>query len=149
MMNKADLLKSIKRQLQDEFAQLEADVERTREAMFDETKSSAGDKYETGREMIRQELDKLEQSLMNTRKKIDQVESLENKMPSEQITQGSLIITDKAVFWLGIALGKVSAEGQTIMCISPEAPLAGAFRGKKAGEQVHFLQQEYLIREIL
>lgn len=148
-MNKADLLKSIKKQLQDEFKQLEADVDRTREAMFDETKSSAGDKYETGREMIRQELDKLEQSLMNTRKKIDQVESLENKMPSDQITQGSLIITDKAVFWLGIALGKVSVEGQTVMCISPEAPLASAFRGKKAGEAVHFLQQEYLIKEIL
>ncbi len=149
MMNKKAILKSIKKQLQDAFAQLETDVERTRESMFDETKNSAGDKYETGREMIRQELDKLEQSLMNTRKKIDQVESLENKMPSTQITQGSLILTDKAIFWLGIALGKVQVEGETIMCISPEAPLSAVFRGIMAGDQVDFLQQSYFIKEVL
>jgi hypothetical protein len=86
---------------------------------------------------------------MNTRKKIDQVESLENKMPSTQITQGSLILTDKAIFWLGIALGKVQVEGETIMCISPEAPLSAVFRGIMAGDQVDFLQQSYFIKEVL
>jgi hypothetical protein len=147
-MNKKSLIDGIRKQLQHTLDQLQSDMENTRQALFNETKSSAGDKYETSREMIAQELEKLHQSIVNSRKKMEQLDQLENAKATASISNGSLIITDKAVFWLGIALGAIEVEGQAIMGISPNAPLASLFRGKKSGDRVQFLKREYLIKEV-
>lgn len=47
---------------------------------------------------------------------------------------GSLIITDKLVYFVAIGLGMIDFEGIRIAAISPHVPVFQAMKGKKEGE---------------
>ena len=59
---KKHLLKQILKKLDQKIASSQLEVESIKESKNSDTKSSAGDKHETGRAMAQQELDKQEKS---------------------------------------------------------------------------------------
>src|SRR5687768_5003844 len=87
-----------------------------------EDKSSSGDKYETGRAMMQLEVEKnavqLEESL-KLKQTLDHI-TIENHPVSVQ--PGSLVITDRDVFFIAISLGKVILHNQPFLVISPNSP---------------------------
>jgi len=71
-----------------------------------ESKSSAGDKYETGRERIQQEKDKLEGTLNNLKTQIAVVDKIKKQKTGKHLVNlGSLIKTNKGKFFISIGLG--------------------------------------------
>lgn len=64
---KAELLQKLNELLDERIAGLEQSLLATKESRDSDTKSSAGDKYETGREMAQQEIDKQQAQLAKTR----------------------------------------------------------------------------------
>lgn len=107
------------------------------EALTNEVKSSAGDKYETSRAMIHQEQEKIHHQLSLLKEMKILLGKIEVS-PSPVIQQGSLVSTDKGNYMISVGLGKVDTEEYSTYFISPVSPLAQVLLGKKAGESPSF-----------
>ncbi|MGQ1910098.1 hypothetical protein ACT3CE_09945 [Marinifilum sp. RC60d5] len=120
-----------------------------KESVGSESKSTAGDKHETGRAMIHLEQEKANKQMQNSlelKKVLDQVNL--DKM-YEEVSFGSLVITNKICFYLLAALGQYSIGENQYYFVSLHSEIAKAFMGKKAGEVVVFKNQSFTINEIV
>lgn len=148
MAFKKELLEQVNANLVELARELKTEISSVQEEMSLETKSSAGDKFETSREMMSQEKSRLEERLDSVySKKRNVSEMMETAAPSF-ISQGALVGTENNLFLFGIALGKIDFKGKTIMAVSLNSPIGLAFRGKKLNEQVSFMNKQYTIKTI-
>ena len=109
------------------------------ESSNSETKSSAGDKYETGRAMAQQERDRHAAQLHEAQLLLTALQKINPELPSDTVRLGALAATSLGLFYLSIGAGKLTtAEGQEFLAVSPAAPLAVALSGKRAGEEIVF-----------
>ena len=129
---KSELLEIIHQKISEKIQKLEQLIAETR-ASNNDTKSSMGDKYETSREMLQQEINNL-QIQMNEHLKSQQILKNINPNPHKIVTLGSLVETEKGMFFIAISLGELSFNQEKIFVISAESPLAKAMNGKKVGE---------------
>ncbi len=104
--------------------------------LFSETKSSAGDKHETGRAMIQLEMEKAGHQLaeINTMKLI--LDKIDIEKTSNIICLGSLIITNKANYFLAISTGKIKVNNRVYFAVSTSAPVGKQLLGKKVGDTI-------------
>lgn len=131
-MNKSSLLDIIKSKLSEKIQTLEKLIAETR-ASSNDTKSSMGDKYETGREMLQQEINNLQIQLNEILKQQDFLKTVLPKQ-SDKAEKGAIVKTEKGLFFISVSLGEITCENQKIICISPESPLAKAMYGKQENE---------------
>ncbi|WP_017730400.1 GreA/GreB family elongation factor [Nafulsella turpanensis] len=124
-------------------------MEETQAAANEETKSSAGDKYETSREMMRQEQDKVAWQLMENLKLKKVLDSLKPEITHEKGQLGSLLRTSEGNFYLSASLGQLKVDGEVYMMISPVSPLAQKLLGKRKGEEVQLNGRHFYIEEVL
>ena len=129
---KPELLEIINQKISEKIQKLEQLIAETR-ASNNDTKSSMGDKYETSREMLQQEINNL-QIQLNEHLKSQQILKNINPNPHKIVTLGSLVETEKGMFFIAISLGELSFSQEKIFVISAESPLAKAMNGKKTGE---------------
>ena len=105
------------------------------ESMLGETKSSAGDKFETSRAMLQGEQDRMKGMLIKHKEMAYNL----SKLPLDEhsiIQSGSLIETDSQSFFIAIGLGKVSEDNKTYYVISLASPLGQLLQHKQAGDSV-------------
>lgn len=133
-MNKSSLLDIIKSKLSEKINNLEKLIAATR-ASSNDTKSSMGDKYETGREMLQQEINNLQIQLNEVLKQQDFLKTVLPKQ-SDKAEKGAIVKTEKGLFFISVSLGEITCENQKIICISPESPLAKAMYGKQENESL-------------
>ena len=129
---KSELLEIIHQKISEKIQKLEQLIAETR-ASNNDTKSSMGDKYETSREMLQQEINNL-QIQLNEHLKSQQILKNINPNPHKIVTLGSLVETEKGKFFIAVSLGELSFNQEKIFVISAESPLAKAMNGKKVGE---------------
>ena len=108
------------------------------ESKGNETKSSAGDKFETGRAMLHLEQDKLEGQLSNAYQLKSKLETLKLDHTSDRIGQGSLVFTNMGIYFISIGIGKMQFEDTTYFVISNDSPIGKLFIGKMKGDIVSF-----------
>lgn len=126
-----------------------ASMEAVQEAANEETKSSAGDKYETGRAMMQQEQDKAASQLMEALKLKKVLDQLNAGKEYQQVQAGSLIFTDQGNFYISASIGQLSLEGVTYMVISPVSPLAQQMAGLQAGEELNFNGRKFKVQQVV
>lgn len=143
-MKKAELVLTVKNKLAEKIAHLENLISQTR-ASNTETKSSMGDKYETGREMVQQEINNLQRQLSEAFQQQESVKRLSDNQ-NQTADFGALVETDKGYFYISTSAGELKFGEKKIITISPESPLAKAMHGKKSGEDfiVNNLKQTIL-----
>ena len=105
------------------------------------------DRFETSREMIQQEREKLYNLQLNTKHMLDLLSSTMGKNPTV-VESGALVETDKACLHISIPLGKISLGELTVFFISPSSPLAQAMLNKKVNDAVVFNGVEHKIISI-
>lgn len=133
--------------LDERIAQSRSAVESAIESRNTATKSSAGDKHETGRAMMQTEIDNLENQLS----KMVMLKNNLDQVPKEEKSTGdfgSLIKTDKGTFFLSVSLGKLKVNNEEIITISPGSPIGMAFKNLKAGDKVSFQDLSYKMLSI-
>lgn len=130
--NKEGLVSIIKSKIDDRIKNLENLIAETR-ASNNDTKSSMGDKYETGREMLQQEINNLQVQLNEVLKQQSILQKLQPKN-SEKVESGALVQTEKGLFFISISAGEIMFENQKVMSVSADSPLAKAMFGKGKGE---------------
>jgi len=131
-MDKQKLLLLISQKLSEKIQTFEKLISETR-ASNNDTKSSMGDKYETGREMLQQEINNLQVQLNEVLKQQDFLKTIIIKA-SDKAEKGAIVKTERGLFFISVSLGEIAFENQKIICISPESPLAKAMNGKLKGE---------------
>ena len=121
-----------------------------KESLLLETKSTAGDKYETSRAMLHMEQENIAVQLvvlLQQKAILDSIDVTEN-LPPANIQFGSLIKTNKGFIFLAVALGKALIEDQNVFAISPASPLGKLLMGKKINEKVNIQTNCYEIETI-
>ena len=106
--------------------------------LFSETKSSAGDKHETGRAMIQLEMEKASQQLTVVQEMKEILQRLKIDRVSEKIKLGSLVKTTKGTYFLTISVGQVKVNEETYFVVSTNSPIGSQLLGKTIGESVPF-----------
>ncbi len=145
-MNKTEILALLKTKVEEKILYLENLIADTRSSNND-TKSSMGDKYETGREMLQQEINRLQNQanvFIQQRDFLKKISTHENS----KVETGTLVETDKGWFYLSVSLGEFQFEGKKIFAISPETPLAIAMLNKKVGDNIVVNQMQQKIKSI-
>lgn len=117
-------------------AALEQELNATRESTTSESKSTAGDKHETGRAMMHLEQEKLYKQLAEAQTVVAELTRIDGTAIHAQVGLGSLVKTDKTTFLLAAGLGKVDFDGGTYFIVSTKAPIAAQFLGKVVGDKV-------------
>jgi transcription elongation GreA/GreB family factor len=145
-MNKSEILKIIQTKLSEKIDNLERLIAETRSSN-NETKSSMGDKYETTREMVQQEINNLQIQLNENVKAKNSLKFL-NSNPHEIVGSGSLVETDKGLFYIAVSLGEINFEGRKIFLISPESPLAKVLIGKKKEQEISLNNNKQVIQNL-
>ena len=120
----------------------------SQEAANNETKSSAGDKYETGRAMAHLEKERLATQIETQAKLKKVLDQIDPNKRADKVGLGSLVQLGDAWYYLSVALGKVELEDKEIFCISPVAPIGKLLLGKRVGDKVSF-QGEKVVRAIV
>lgn len=115
-----------------------------------DTKSSMGDKYETGREMIQQEKGKISSQLAAFENQLQLVEAISSgrEVTSKMVKAGSLVVTNKANYLLSAPIGLIKTN-PAIFFLSPVAPIAQSMLGLKKGEGFTFNNQDFQIQEVI
>jgi hypothetical protein len=66
----------------------------------------------------------------------------------DNVTEGSLVLTDGYVFYVGIAVHPFDIEGRHVVSISTDAPIYVVMRNKTAGERFDLAGKTYLIEAV-
>ena len=119
------------------------------EAANNETKSSSGDKYETGRAMAQLEIEKNTRQLAESLKLKHALEKTRVDAVSPTVQPGSLVVTDRGTFFIAISLGRIEHNEKPYFVIAPGSPLGLALSQAKTGDTVTFNGQRYVIRELI
>ncbi len=133
-MEKEKLLKICIDKIQEKLDELNAELDSLQEILSNETKSSAGDKYETGRSMIHAEIQKKKQQKYEWLEMLNICKQIIPKQ-TNRVELGSLVQTHEFSYFVAVGLGAIKYEGESIVAISPGSPLGRALWQKKVGDQ--------------
>lgn len=112
-------------------------IQQAEEAIQGETKSSAGDKYETSREMIQQDLDRYHKQLIQV--KTDRIVLQKIELTAHAaIGLGAIVLTDYITYFIAVSLGQQAIAGINLMVISPSSPIGALLLGNKVGDHILF-----------
>lgn len=155
-MNQSDQLRSLKLHLYDRCRQyVRQRVETARQAMEAaqeaanaESKSSAGDKYETGRAMAQLDRDRHAQLLAEALKLQRDLDQISPDKPCATVGPGALVQTSRGTFFISISAGKLLHNGTEYLAVSAASPIGSALAGRSAGDVVTFNAQPYRIEQV-
>lgn len=114
-----------------------------------ETKSSAGDKYETGRAMLHIEREKIGRQLHELEQLQSLLLTINEQQQHQKAQQGSLVLTKNNLYFISVSLGKISTEDFNFYAISNNTPMAQAMLGCSSGENFVFREVSYQILGIV
>jgi len=123
-------------------------VTSAQESKLNETKSSAGDKFETGRAMMQVEQEKAEMQLSQSNHLMSILNNLKLEKPYDRAALGSLVITAQHSYFLSIGIGKLVVEGKTYYAISELSPIGKLLIGKQEKETIQFREQTITLNKI-
>lgn len=123
-------------------------IDQAQQAANSEEKSSAGDKYETGRAMGHLQKDMYSRQMAEQVKELSAMNTIHSDVIYLSVAPGALIQCKEQSFFLLAGMGKQSIEGQTIYFLSPQAPLAKSLQGKKPGDSFAFSGAAATILEV-
>lgn len=115
-----------------------------KKALLSETKSSAGDKHETGRAMIQLEMEKAGAQLAEINEMNSILKKINTEKTSKIVCLGSLIITNKVNYYLAISVGKITINIEDYYVVSTSSPIGKQLLGIKIGDVIPFNNAEVL-----
>lgn len=124
-------------------------INAARESANDDTKSSAGDKYETGREMMQQEIDRNRKQLHEAKKLKVILEQIDPLKVTDTVQNGSLVMTNYGKFYVSISRGQMLLQDSNYFAISAASPIGLKLMKKQAGDEFDFNGKLFKIEYIV
>ena len=135
MLTKSVVIAELNKQLLIKLSYLTTNLKQSIDSRNSDTKSSAGDKFETSREMAQIEIQKIETEILKTQQFITDLFAKFSKF----------IITDKGTFLISIPFGKLMVSGTEVFCISRNAPITKHLINTKKDDCFFYNDMKYNI----
>jgi hypothetical protein len=145
---KEELIRCVKEKVLLRIQEAQKAIDAAQSAANEETKSSAGDKYETGRAMAQNDRDMYARQLLEAEKDFQILEQIATTGKRFQVGAGSLVETTIGALFIAISSGIIELNGKKIMVLSPESPLGQAVSGKNKEDVINFRDKKIKILEI-
>ena len=107
-----------------------------------ESKSSAGDKYETSRAMGQLDRDMHARMYQQTLEERKLVERIDESLIYKKGALGAFLKTTMGDFFLSVSIGNINIDEKPIMIISPQSPIGALLMGKIVGDKFSFRGKE-------
>lgn len=120
--------------ISDSIHEVEAAIADRREAMHNETKSSMGDKYETTREMLQQDINMNMERLNKAKADEATLQAINPESLSDIVVPGSVVQCSNGNFYIAISAGHFTIENTKYYAVSVSSPIGTQLKGKKAGD---------------
>ena len=136
MLNKQVVYKRVEQELMMKIERIQVQFDELQKSLVNETKSSAGDKHETGRAMAQLEQEKLSKALSQMTQLRNALSKVDPKESHDVIQYGSLVETSNGWFFFSVGLGQIDVDGKTVFCMTATSPLGQKLLGKSKGDQI-------------
>ncbi|WP_346881780.1 3-oxoacyl-ACP synthase [uncultured Algibacter sp.] len=130
------------------FKTIQNSIKQIQESLSSETKSSAGDKHETGRAMLQLEREKLGHQLAEIQRIKENFYKIDITKTSKVVGLGSLVFTSNTNYFIGVSAGKLIVNNSTFYAISANTPIAQLLLTKGIGDIVQFRDTQFTIQAI-
>ena len=147
--DKKRLLEACLAPVRERIARISESLELAREASRQETKSSAGDKYETGREMMRIESDMQALHLYEAQDLLQRLERIDVGAVHDTVRAGSVVRTSRGLYFVAQSLGPVVLDGVEYQTLSLASPLGKVLKGLRTGQSAVFREEPLGILAVL
>lgn len=127
-------------------------MEAAQESANDQSKSSAGDKYETSRSMGQLDRNMHARQYEQARQErtiLERLQATNDSGTLGRVALGSLVKTTAGFFFIAVSAGVVALEGEKIIAISAATPIGKALLGKEVKGTFLFQGKNRKIEEIL
>jgi hypothetical protein len=120
------------------------------ESILEEEKNSAGDKYETSRETMTQDLNSLEKQIKQSKLDLEELYRLNTiKDTPPTVQEGALVKLGTEWFLLAVSIGQIKVDDAKVFLLSKNSPLGELLIGKKKKEQINFRGKMQVIEELV
>lgn len=147
-ISKKDLFEFCETFVVDRITRIQKNMVDIQEALTSETKSSAGDKHETGRAMLQLEREKLGNQLAQAEEMKQVLARVTLQENTQIVGLGSCAITSKGNYFLAISAGVFINKDVSVFCISVGTPIGKLLLGKTIGEVIIFNGEKIEILKI-
>lgn len=113
-------------------------IQNIQKSLESETKSSAGDKHETGRAMLQLEREKAGNQLLEIQKQKEIFAKVSILNTSKIACLGSLVTTKKGNYFLAVSAGLISIDAINYYAVSINSPIGKAILGKSKDDLFSF-----------
>ncbi len=144
---KSILLDQCKNYVNERLQRIQKTIEGIQESLTSETKSTAGDKHETGRAMLQLEREKAGIQLAEVQK-LQKILGKITISSSEHVRLGSLVVTSQGHYFISISVGKLSVEKKMYYAIAANSPIGKLLLGKTIGDTFSFNGNKIMIENI-
>ncbi len=145
--NKSDVILAVKNRILSMLNTVTESLESERNAIQQETKSSAGDKYETQREMLQADIRRSEHQLNESTNHLDIIDHLFDF--HGKIIIGTMVELKQEkqnmLIFIGPAIGDVVVNQTKIKTVSQASPFGHLLMGKSTGDSIVFNQKSFSI----
>ncbi len=123
-------------------------MKQAQESANSDDKSSAGDKYETGRAVGQRESEMHGINLKQHQSDLTFLRTIDPSIIHQSCGLGAAIVCADFLFFISLGLGATNHALGKVFLLSPQAPLAVSLKGKKAGDTFLMNGKPVQIREV-
>lgn len=145
---KQELFNQCKKFVENRLETIQETISSNQNALQSETKSSAGDKHETGRAMLQLEIEKASQQLQDVLQMKETLAKMNLTKKSKIAHLGSLVKTNQGTYFLSISAGKLIVDSENYLAISVSSPIGKLLLGKQEKETFIFNEKTIKIDTI-
>lgn len=150
MSIKTELISFCNSYLEDRIEAATVAIAEARLSSVNETKSSAGDKYETSREMLQGVIEQHTNQLQEARRMLANFKMiLQNSSVLIKAGAGSVVETNAGNFFLSIPAGMTEIQGIKYAMISLNSPIGKLLIEKGKGDSLSFNGRDYTITAVI
>lgn len=146
---KTELYEYCEKYVEERISRIQSSINSMVDSLKAETKSSAGDKHETGRAMIQLEREKLGHQLYEAEKMKQVMAGIIKTSRPTHVALGSLVITSEGQFFVSISAGAYKNDANLVYCISALSPIGKQLLGQTAGDCFDFNQKKICIKKLI
>ena len=132
---KTQLLQHCIIQVESRYSKIRETIAGIEESLFQESKSSVGDKHETGRAMLQIDRENAGRQLYEAEKVALLLKKIDVYAISDYARLGSLVYTDKFIYFISISIGTASIEETDYLCVALNSPVGLLISGKSDGDE--------------
>ena len=149
MTIKQQLYKKCQKFLDNRLKIIQATIADIQISLQSETKSSAGDKHETGRAMLQLEREKAGNQLAEIQKLIKTLHKVQPEIHHSVAALGSVVYTTQSNYFIAISAGEITVDNKKVYAISPSTPIGKLLIGKSVGGKIIFRESSFEITRVI